>query len=99
MRRIVELELHVVLVNQKLSESQNSKNLELPLPMNYSGDPYKISDLLFNVQNFFKLAKMDDALAASYAGTLLTEYAASWWVSYRPSHQNITWAEFKNAIT
>jgi hypothetical protein len=40
-----------------------------------------------------------DAQAVSYAGTLLTEYAASWWVTYRPLHQLITWAEFKNALT
>lgn len=97
MHRIVELEKHLLIVNQKLVEASSSKQLKLPLPIPYDGDPYKIDDWTFCLENFFNLAKVDaDSVKVDYCVSLLQGTALSWWrhVSPKPS----TYHDFKEAL-
>jgi hypothetical protein len=73
-------------------------------PQEFSGKEGKgvlsAKDWLFLVEEYLYIITgvINDAQAVSYAGTLLTDFAASWWVSYRPKHPALTWEEFKNSL-
>lgn len=74
-------------------------------PPEFSGRNSKWSnnvvEWLFMVEQYFGIVSgsIQDSQAVRYAGTLLTENAASWWVSFRPNNPELSWDEFKTAIT
>jgi hypothetical protein len=99
----VEL-LRAFKANMEEQKSPTSHNLKPKLPPTFSGekksDKINPTEWLFLVEEYLKLHKnTGDDEAVRFAGTLLTEAAASWWVSFRPENQHITWTSFKDALT
>jgi hypothetical protein len=91
-------------VNVDEQKSSTSVNLKPKLPPEFSGSKKKDKinpiEWLFLVEEYLKLQKSEGGNeAVSFAGTLLTEEAASWWVSFRPENPNLTWIAFKEALS
>jgi hypothetical protein len=51
-RRVVQLEEHARLLNQRLADQSSLRAIKIPQPLPYSGDPYQLDDWLFQTENY-----------------------------------------------
>jgi hypothetical protein len=84
---------------EELKEPWIPKNIRIPSPDTYDGDPLKLGEWIFQLKNFFALSKArDTAVQVQLAIAFLRGTALSWWRSLKASELPLDFDSFEVAI-
>jgi hypothetical protein len=95
--------LEYVIQQSANSSAAVRQNVKPKTPPDYSGskkkDQISAKEWMFLLEQYLNLANAgSETNAVNFAGTLFVGPAASWWVSFRQSFPNISWAQFKDSF-